>query len=86
MKRKTFLQIAQSLAIGLFVGISAFGILVYFFGTDEANPMPAIKSVLLGLVAFGSMAIIVILGGMIDRESAKEGDPLKKTENGKDSP
>ena len=82
MRRKTFLQVIQSLAIGLFVGISAFGILTYFFGPDEANPMPASKSVLLGLVAFGIMAIIVVLGGMIDREAGKERGLGKKRENG----
>ena len=82
MKRKTFLQVVQSLAIGLFVGISAFGILTYFFGGDEANPMPAKQSVLLGLAAFGIMVLIVILGGMIDRETAKKNDFRKEIENG----
>jgi len=80
VKRKTWLQIIQSLAIGVFVGLSAFGILTYLFGGDEANPLTAQKSILLGLIAFGTMALIVILGGMIDKEAAKDGDPGKKAE------
>lgn len=69
--KKTFLQILQNLAVGVFVGISAFGILTYFFTGDEANAIPAGRSILLGVIAFGSMVLVVVLGGMIDREAAR---------------
>lgn len=78
MVRKTVLKVFQSLAIGVFVGISAFGILTYFFGGDEANPLPARQSILLGLSAFLVMVVIVVLGGMIDREEARDADRRKK--------
>lgn len=78
--RKTVLQVAQNIAIGAFVGLSAYGILTYVFGGDEASPMPPSRSILLGLIAFGCMALIVVLGGLIDRESARGSGKGKKTE------
>ena len=74
--KKTLLQVFQNLAIGVFVGVSAYGILVLFF---EGAPLPARKSILLGLIAFASMVLIVVLGGMVDREAAKKtGTPGKR--------
>jgi len=83
--RKTVLQIFQSLVIGAFVGISAYGILILVFADEVQNSMPAWKSILLGLTAFGCMAIIVILGGMIDKAEAVNGKRGKKVENETDS-
>ncbi len=78
MKRKYLLEVIHNLAIGAFVGISAYGIMILFFADEVQNPMPVWKSVLLGLSAFLCMAIIVILGGMIDKNAARKDQVQEK--------
>lgn len=70
--KKNLLKVLLNLAIGVFVGISAFGILTRFFGEEGAVPLPASTSILLGIIAFGCMGVIVVLGGVIDREEGKK--------------
>lgn|GEM_PF-1668025 len=82
--KKNFLKVLLNLAIGVFVGISAFGILTRFFGEEGADPLPASISILLGVIAFGCMGIIVVLGGMIDREEGKKAKKKDTSDDGKD--
>ena len=80
MKKRYLLEIIHNLAIGAFVGISAYGIMILFFADEVQNPMPVWKSVLLGVSAFVCMAIIVVLGGMIDKDAAGKDRAREKIE------
>jgi hypothetical protein len=85
MKRRGILQVIQNLAIGVFVGISAYGVLILFFADEIQTPMSPLKSVLLGVTGVGCMVVIVVLGGMIDRDTAVNAKSTKGNTNGKGS-
>ncbi|MBN2720576.1 MAG: YbaK/EbsC family protein [Proteobacteria bacterium] len=82
--KKNLFKVLLNLAIGVFVGISAFGILTRFFGEEGAAPLSASTSILLGVIAFGCMGIIVVLGGVIDREEGKKARKKDMPDGGKD--
>ena len=82
--KKNLLKVLLNLAIGVFVGISAFGILTRLFGGEGADPLPASTSIILGIIAFGCMAVIVVLGGMIDREEGKKSRNKDPSDDGRD--
>ena len=68
MKRR-LLQFVQHLAASIFIGISVYGVIIYYGGEMEKK-IPVTESLLLGLGAVVCIVVVVVLGGIDDRMAA----------------
>lgn len=72
MKKKWLLEFIQALAFSLFVGIAAYGAIIYW-GGEIKERIPVVSSLLLGFGAVVCIVVIVIIGGVLDRITIVEG-------------
>jgi len=70
--KKTIYQLIQMIAASIFIGISVYGIMIFWGGVINEK-IPAATSLLLGLGAVVCIIIIVFMGGVLDRIMAQEG-------------
>ncbi|MCJ7500625.1 hypothetical protein MUP29_10240 [bacterium] len=70
MKRR-LLQFVQHLAASVFIGISVYGVIIYYGGEIQKR-IPATESLLLGLAAVVCIVVVVVVGGMDDRIAAMD--------------
>ena len=56
----------QNLAAAVFIGISVYGVVIYWGGETELK-LPAGQSLLLGFAAVVCVGVIVYVGGLQDR-------------------
>lgn len=70
MKRR-FLQFIQHLAASVFIGISVYGVIIYYGGEIQKR-IPVTESLLLGLAAVVCIVVVVVVGGMDDRMAAMD--------------
>jgi hypothetical protein len=63
------LQLIQRLAIAVFIGISVYGIFIYYGGEIQKR-IPGKTALLLGFTAVLCVVVIVVLGGIIDRQAS----------------
>ena len=63
-----FLLAVQNLAFSVFVGIAVYGIILYY-GGELKERIPAGLSLFLGFTAVISVVVIVLVGGLIDKEA-----------------
>jgi len=70
MKRR-FLKFVQHLAASVFIGISVYGVILYY-GGEIQEKIPVTKSLLLGLGAVACVVVVVVLGGIDDRMAAMD--------------
>ena len=68
MKRR-LLQFVQHLAASIFIGISVYGVIIYY-GGEIQKKIPVTESLLLGLGAVVCVVVVVVLGGIDDRMAA----------------
>jgi hypothetical protein len=73
-----FLQFLHHMAASVFVGISLYGVFIYW-GGETQEKIPASRSLLLGLGAVICVIAFVMIGGLLDRiasagEAGKESD------------
>jgi len=76
--KRVLLQFLQILATSTFVGISLYGVFMYWGGETHVK-IPASISLLLGLGAVICVITFVMIGGLLDRialagEAGKESD------------
>lgn len=69
--KRLILQILQNLAFSVFVGIAVYGIIIYY-GGEMHKPIPAKVSLLLGFTAVLCVFVIVLVGGLIDKDAANK--------------
>ena len=67
--KKVLLEFVHMLAASVFVGISVYGIFIYW-GGETQEKIPASNSLLLGLGAVICMVIFVTVGGLLDKIAA----------------
>ena len=70
MKRGV-LQFIQNLAASVFIGIAVYGLII-FFGGEMQRRVPAWKSLILGFTAVVCIAVIVVVGGLIDKQASRK--------------
>jgi hypothetical protein len=76
--KRWILEFTQMLAASVFVGISFYGVFIYWKGEIQEK-IPASKSLLLGLGAVICIIAFVIIGDLLDKialagEAGKESD------------
>ena len=64
--KRLLLEFIQMLAASAFVGISLFGVFIYW-GGEIQEKIPASQSLLLGLGAVICILIFITIGGLLDR-------------------
>ena len=64
--KRLLLEFIQMLAASEFVGISLFGVFIYW-GGEIQEKIPATQSLLLGLGAVICILIFITIGGLLDR-------------------
>jgi hypothetical protein len=64
--KRGLIVFAQNLAASVFIGVSVYGVIIYW-GGETSQKMPAGQSLLLGLLAVICVGVIVYLGGLQDR-------------------
>ena len=64
--KRGLLVFAQNLAASIFIGVSAYGVIIYW-GGETSQKMPMGKSLLLGFLAVICVGVIVYIGGLQDR-------------------
>jgi len=64
--KKWILEFIQMLAASAFVGISVYGVFIYWKGEIQEK-IPASQSLLLGLVAVICIIVFITIGGFLDR-------------------
>ena len=69
--KKGLLQLLQTLAASIFVGISVYGALIYW-GGEAQKRLPFKQSLFLGLGAVVCIIVVVMVGGLQDRIAASE--------------
>jgi 4-hydroxybenzoate polyprenyltransferase len=69
--RRGILQFIQNLAMSVFIGIAVYGVII-FYGGEVQKKLPPWKSLLLGSAAVVCIAVIVIIGGLIDKQVSRE--------------
>ena len=67
--KKVLLEFVHMLAASVFVGISVYGIFIYW-GGETREKIPVSNSLLLGLGAVICVVIFVTVGGLLDRIAA----------------
>ena len=68
--RRGVLQFIQNLAASVFIGIAVYGLII-FFGGEMQRRIPAWKSLFLGLTAVVCIAVVVVVGGLIDKQASR---------------
>lgn len=76
--KKVLLELLQVLAGSAFVGISLYGIFMYW-GGETQEKIPASQSLLLGLVAVICIFVFITIGGLLD-EMAVSGEGGSESE------
>jgi hypothetical protein len=71
--KKVSLELLQVLAGSAFVGISLYGIFMYW-GGETQEKIPASQSLLLGLAAVICITVFVMIGGILDEIAASSVD------------
>jgi uncharacterized membrane protein len=81
--KKVSLELLQVLAGSAFVGISLYGIFMYW-GGETQEKIPASQSLLLGLAAVICITIFVMIGGLLDEIAAagQAGSGTEQKDNG----
>ncbi len=69
--KKNFYQLLQHLAAAVFIGLSVYGFII-FMGSEVNNVLPFWTSISLGLLAIVCCAVVVFMGGIIDRLAAEQ--------------
>ena len=64
--KRGLLLFIQNLAAAVFIGISVYGVVIYWGGEIDQK-IPAGQSLLLGLLAVICVGVIVYVGGLQDR-------------------
>ena len=64
--KRGLLVFVQNLAASVFIGISVYGVVIYWGGEIEQK-LPAWQSLLLGFGAVVCVGVIVYVGGLQDR-------------------
>ena len=67
--KKVLLEVLQMLAMSAFVGISLYGVFMYW-GGETQEKIPASQSLLLGLGAVICIIVFITIGGLLDRIAA----------------
>ncbi len=67
--KRYLLEFIQMLAASAFVGISLYGVFIYW-GGETQEKIPASQSLLLGLGAVICLIVYVTIGGLLDRMAA----------------
>ncbi|MDF1525980.1 MAG: hypothetical protein RRA15_03650 [bacterium] len=70
MKRR-LLQFVQHLAASVFIGISVYGVIIYY-GGEIQKKIPVTESLLLGFGAVVCIVVLVVVGGIDDRMAAMD--------------
>lgn len=65
--KKLILLLIQGLAVSVFIAISVYGIFIYLGGEKQLQ-IPAWKSLGMGFTALACIVVIVVLGGIIDKQ------------------
>jgi hypothetical protein len=81
--KRYLLEFIQMLAGSAFVGISLYGIFIYWAGETQEK-IPASQSLLLGLGAVICIIVFVTIGGLLDRiaEARQAGNGTEQQDNG----
>ena len=66
---RLILQVIQGLAVSVFIAISVYGIFL-FLGGEKQMQIPAWKSLPMGFTALVCIVVIVVLGGLIDKQAS----------------
>lgn len=66
---RLILQVIQGLAVSVFIAISVYGIFL-FLGGEKQMQIPAWKSLSMGFTALFCIVVIVVLGGLIDKQAS----------------
>ena len=66
MRNKWFLEFVQVLAFSMFIGIAAYGAIIYW-GGETKEKIPMLSSLFLGFGAVVCIVVIVLIGGLLDR-------------------
>jgi hypothetical protein len=69
--KRWFLKFVQHLAASVFIGISVYGVIIYY-GGEIREKIPMTDSLLLGLGAVVCIVVFVVLGGIDDRMAAMD--------------
>lgn len=69
--KKGLIQIIHHLAISVFVGISIYGVILYW-GGETQEKISHTKSLLLGTGAIVCILVVVAVGGLLDRMAGAE--------------
>ena len=64
--KRGLLVFVQNLAASVFIGVSVYGVVIYWGGETDQK-LPAGKSLLLGLLAVICVGVFVHIGGLQDR-------------------
>jgi formate hydrogenlyase subunit 3/multisubunit Na+/H+ antiporter MnhD subunit len=81
--KKVLLEVLQMLAMSAFVGISLYGVFMYW-GGETHEKIPASQSLLLGLAAVICVIVFITIGGLLDRIAAagQAGSGTEQKDNG----
>lgn len=63
---RVLITLLQTVAYAVFIGIASYGIFTYW-GGETHQAVPAVKSVLLGVLAVVCVGVVVFTGGMQDK-------------------
>lgn len=69
--KKGIIQFIQHLAASIFVGIAAYGAIIYW-GAETRKRIPIKQSLIMGLGAVICIIVVVAVGGLQDRIAASE--------------
>ena len=64
--KRGLLVFVQNLAASIFIGVSAYGVIIYW-GGETSQKIPMGQSLLLGFLAVICVVVVVYLGGLQDR-------------------
>ena len=83
VRKRLLLEFIQMLAASAFVGISLYGVFI-FWGGEIQEKIPASQSLLLGLAAVICITIFVTIGGLLDRiaMASEKGSGSESNSNG----
>ena len=81
--KKALLEFMQMLAASAFVGISLYGVFIYW-GGEIQEKIPASQSLLLGLGAVICIIVFVTIGGLLDKiaSASETGSGSESNRNG----
>jgi ABC-type branched-subunit amino acid transport system permease subunit len=71
--KKVMIQFIQHLAASVFIGIGAYGAIIYW-GGEAQKKIPTAESLLLGLGAVVCVIVVVAIGGLLDRMAGSDED------------